>query len=214
MVVRYPHPVKLDLQKLVNLADSWPNRSAGGSSLSSIIQCIAVQFGEGKHPRQSFCPSRHTPLEEQMTKEALHSDRVVMINWSEAIDAGDVMRLMQEISRTRLVVGVPLIAILSIEQNMAVASPAVRAALVSCLPRILSQCQKFIVVLEPAAVLHRLLRAFFLAHSVGAGTESCIQLCDNLSEALEFAQQFAPQEVLELQRALLKHSTQSGREWS
>ena len=149
-----------------------------------------------------------------MTKEALHSDRVVLVNWNRAIDAEDVMRLMQEISRTRLVVGVPLIAILSIEQNMAVASPAVRAVLVSCLPRILSQCQKFIVALEPAAVRHRLLRAFFLAHSTGAGAAQCIQLCDNLPEALEFAQRFAPQEVLELQRALLKHSAQSGSAWS
>lgn len=146
-----------------------------------------------------------------MTKDALHSDCVVMINWKEAIDTEDVMRLVQEISRTRLVVGVPVIVILSIEQNMAVASPSVRAVLVSCLPRILSQCQKFIVALEPTAVRHRLLRAFFLAHSVGGGAEPCIHVCDSLSEALEFAQRFAPQEVLELQRALLKCSTQSGR---
>ena len=134
-----------------------------------------------------------------------------MINWKEAIDTEDVMRLVQEVSRTRLVVGAPVIAILSIEQNMAVASPSVRAALVSSLPRILSQCQKLIVALEPAAVRHHLLRAFFLAHSAGGGAEPCIQLCDSLSEALEFAQRFAPQEVLELQRALLKYSAQSGR---
>ena len=148
-----------------------------------------------------------------MTKEALHSDRVVMIHWSEAIDAEDVMYLVEQVRRTRSVVGEPLVAILSIEQNMAVASPSVRAVLVSSLPRILGQCQKFIVVLEPEAVRHRLLRAFFLAHSVGGGSEPCIQLCDNLSEALEFAQRFAPQEVLELQRALLKHRT-SRRTWS
>ena len=149
-----------------------------------------------------------------MTKEALHSDRVVMINWNEAIDADDVMRLMQEISRTRLVVGVPLIVLLSIEQNMAVACPAVRAMLVSCLPGILSQCEKFIVALEAAAIRHRLLRAFFLAHSVGGGTQPQVHLCDSLSEALEVAQRFAPQEVLELQRALLKHGRQSARAWS
>lgn len=148
-----------------------------------------------------------------MTKEALHSDRVVMIEWSDTIDAEDVMRLVEEICRTRSVVGEPLVVILSIDQDMAVASPSVRAVLVSSLPRIWGQCQKFIVVLEPAAVRHRLLRAFFLAHSVGGSAEPSIQLCDNLSEALVFAQRFAPQEVLELQRALLKHCTQSAKVW-
>ena len=156
-------------------------------------------------------PAAPRRVREHMTKEALHSDRVLLINWQETIDAEDVLRLMEEISRTRMVVGVPLLLILSIDENMAVASASVRAVLVSSLPRILSQCQKFIVALEPATIRHRLLRAFFLAHSVGEGAEPSVQLCDNLSEALEFAQRFAPQEMMELQRALLKHSTQSNR---
>ena len=139
-----------------------------------------------------------------MTNEALHSDRVVMISWSHAIHAEDVLRLTSEVNRTRRLVGVPLVVILSIAKNTAVASLAVQAELVSCLPRILAQCQKLLVASEPGAVGHRLIRAFFLAHSVGGGAEPCLQLCDSLGQAFEYAQRVAPHEVLELQRGLLQ----------
>ena len=146
-----------------------------------------------------------------MTKEVLQSDRVMMIGWSGEVDTEDVLRLLHEISRARQLLEAPIIAILSITEEASVTSASARAALARSLPRILSHCQKFLLALAPTTLRHRLLRASFLSHSASTPAAPCVQLCDGLFEAIECAQRLASQEVLDLQRALLKQSTQT---WS
>ena len=144
-----------------------------------------------------------------MTKDILQSDRVVMVGWVGDVDTEDVLRLLHEISRARQRLGAPIVAILSIAEEASVTSASTRAALAGSLPRILSHCQKFLLALAPATLRQRLIRAFFLSHATSAAASSSVQLCDSLPEAIECAQRLAPQEVLELQRALLKQSTQT-----
>ena len=143
-----------------------------------------------------------------MQQAIFHSDRAVLIDWSCAIETEDVFRLVQELGRLRQGVGALLVVILSITPEVPLPDAHVRAALASSLPRILSQCQKFLIALEPVLLHHRLLRGFFLTHSGGAAAAQRVQLCDNRQEAIECARKLAPQEVLGLQHSFLQRAAQ------
>ena len=143
-----------------------------------------------------------------MIKDVIHCDRVVMVGWAGEIDAEDVIGLLHELTRARELIGTPIVAIPWIADEASVTSENVRAALASSLPRILSHCQKFLLALVPATLRQRLIRAFFLSHATSVAALSSVQLCDSQPEAIECAQRLAPQEVLELPRALLRQSTQ------
>ena len=141
-----------------------------------------------------------------MTKDVQRADRVVLVGWADPIDSEDVLDMTREIDRARQAPGGPLVAILSIDQDVALLSMRVRVLLVTSLPRILTWCSKFVLALSPTTLRHRFVRSFFLTQAADSRATERIQLCDSLPEAFEYAQRLAPQQVLRIQRQMLKHA--------
>jgi hypothetical protein len=134
------------------------------------------------------------------------SDRACLSNWGQPLAVSDILNLLLDLRRALAVAGSPVILILVIRQAVPLPAAFLLNSLQASVPAILDSCAQLVIVIEGAGIDRAPLRSVFQTTRRTVAKQTPPQIFDSLSAAFAHAQRFAPHDVLELQRLVLRQS--------
>ena len=134
------------------------------------------------------------------------SGRACLSTWAEPLAVSDILNLLLELKRTLAIAGAPAVFLVVIRQTVPIPANFLLNCLQATLPAILDCCEELVIVVEGTSIDRAPFRNAFLTTRRSATQRTPPQVFESLSTAFAHAQQFAPHDVLELQRQVLHQS--------
>ena len=136
------------------------------------------------------------------------SGRACFNDWDRPLAVSDILSLLLALKQAVAIAGSPVILIVAVRESV----PAPATFLLNCirgsLPAILDCCEQLALVIEGAGTEHDSLRAaFHTARRQEPTRRAQPKVFDTLSAAFTHVQSLAPNDVLELQRGVLRQSS-------
>jgi hypothetical protein len=141
-----------------------------------------------------------------MSFVASASGRACLADWDSAISVNDVLTLLFALKRAVGASGSPTILLVVVREVVPVPGQFLLNCLRGALPALLDSCEQIAFVVEGASAERATLRAAFQPLRQASSKRLQPRTFDSLSAAFAHVQRFAPHDVLELQRHLLRQS--------
>ena len=136
------------------------------------------------------------------------SGRACLVDWNAPLTVSDLLALLQNLKRAPALAGTQVVLILVVRDAVPVPPNYLLSSLQAILPAILDSSHELVSVVEGAGAERTPFRSAFRA-TRSLTRSRAPQMFETLSRAFAHAQRFAPHDVLELQRLLLRDSLPS-----
>ena len=142
------------------------------------------------------------------------SGRACLSDWDQPIAVSDILQLLLAVKRAFTTAGGGVILVIVVRELVPMPANFLLTCLRGTLPAILHCCEQVAVVVEGASAGRDLLRAAFQPTRQDIARRAPPRDFESLNAALAHAQQFAPHDVLELQRYLLHRHFPPNGQWT
>ena len=134
------------------------------------------------------------------------SGRACLNEWDHPLAVNHILNLLLSLKQAIAAAGDHVILVLVLRETIPVPAAFLLECIQGTLPAILDGCEHLVVVIEGLGSDRALLRAAFETTRRTPAKRTPPRVFDSLSAAFAYAQQFAPHDVLELQRHVLHQS--------
>jgi len=137
-----------------------------------------------------------------MPYDWLRSRHSCLAQWVESVLLEDIVGLLDHVRRTKNAAAKDAVLVLVFPETVVTPITGVRDSFGATLPAIAINCSALFVAIEHRDARRDLFRSMF----AGPARTRSIQpvICDTMQDAISQARRVAPQEVLDLQRAVLR----------
>jgi hypothetical protein len=141
-----------------------------------------------------------------MTFVSSVSGRACLNDWGHPLAVNDILNLLLSLKQAVATAGDHVILMLVLRETIPVPAGFLLKCIQGTLPAILDCCAHLVIVVEGLGSDRALLRAAFETTRQTPTKRTPPRVFDSLSAAFAYSQQFAPHDVLELQRHVLHQS--------